>query len=189
MTHRTGSLEEIRDDDVLAVRLLDRIARGDRVAMDHFYGIHESGIYRLALAILDDAQGATRVLVNVMLAVWHNAAELAAARKVRTALLALGLREARAWAAARGAAEPGPAVDLPASHEVEPDVLLDRVDDVLRVQAALHRLPPHHRATLHLAYCENLDHRGIARVMGCAPYAVAELQTRARRLLEQQLAA
>lgn len=189
MASRTGSLETIRDDDGLAVRLLDRIARGDRVAMDHFYGIHEAGIYRLALTILDDDQGATRVLVNVMLAVWRNAASLAAEGHVRTALLALALREARAWAAARGTPDAEVAPELRGPPAPETDVPQDRVDDVRRVQAALHRLPAQHRATLHLAYCENLDHTGIAHVLGCAPHTVAELQTHARRLLERQLAA
>lgn len=190
MTIRQRELDTIRDDDVLAARLLDRIAGGDRAAMDHFYGIHEAGIYRLALAVLDDAHAATRVLVSVMLFVWHHAAALRIQGSIRTALLARTLGEARAWVAADR--DQG-ATGHPGEHAFhggsDGALLLDRANDVLRVQAALHRLPPQHRAALHLAYCENLDHDGIAHVLGCPSHVVAALQTSAREMLEQQLAA
>jgi hypothetical protein len=97
------------------------------------------------------------VLVDVMLAVWRGAASLASEGHVRIALLALTVREARAWAAAQGRTDDR-------SGEAGP-----------------------HRAALHLAYCEHLDHDGIAHVLGCAPQTAEELLNRGRRLFAAQL--
>lgn len=99
MTMKPEHTAAARDEHALTARLLERIARRDRQAMDYFYAIHAGDVYRLALAVVHDAPTAADVLTRVMLEAWRGAAECPPA-SAGNWLFAIALRCAREAAAA-----------------------------------------------------------------------------------------
>jgi RNA polymerase sigma-70 factor, ECF subfamily len=69
--------------------LLDRIADGDKLAMQALYGRHNLCVYRIALRLLDNEALAEDVLISVFVDVWRNAKRFEGNSQVSTWIMSI----------------------------------------------------------------------------------------------------
>lgn len=178
-------------DEDPATRLLRRIARQDRQAMAEFYTRFQESVFRFALSRTGDANLAGEVLNDTMLCVWLDADRFRGDAQVLTWVLGIAFRKSmdQMRRSLRHPAEPldedlrdeGASVDL---CEV-----LQRMDDIQRVHAAIDKLSEAHRVALHLAFFEDLPYAEIATVLGCPEGTVKTRVFHAKQMLKRLLLA
>ena len=160
---RRERADEDRSADQLA---LAGLARGDETALASLYDRHATGVYSLALRILQDVGDAEDIVQEVFTQAWRQASRYDARRGAVVAWL---LTMARTRAIDRLRARRTRTQDLidDAVAEVsDPVALQDAMllsgEQVSRVRAALSQLPVLQRVALELAYYEGLTHAEIA---------------------------
>lgn len=151
------------------VRLIDRVAGGDRDAIAELYDRHGTRVYALAHRILGNSSDAEDVVQDVFSQAWRKAASYQADRGpvvawllVITRTRALDRVRARKPFAQREQSLDG--VDSPtlASTAAPPaDELIAR-EEAGRVRAAVMQLPVEQRRALELAYFDGLSQTEIA---------------------------
>lgn len=165
-----SNAQRFLSEDEYAASLLDRIACGDRRAMESFYGLFQDAVYRLAQSRLDASDTAAELLQQVMLRTWRAGFGAAKPPHLRIWVLELTARLA------------GEAMQEQNRHrQEEPDpstaALSDdgpRQDGVTEnLHTALQRLPETHRTVLHLAYYQHLSDADIATVLRLPEEAVS----------------
>jgi RNA polymerase sigma-70 factor (ECF subfamily) len=162
------------DDDR---RLLERIARRDRVAFETFFRLHASSVHRFARDLVRDDGLAEELTSDVMVEVWRSAGKFGGRSRVRTWVFGIAHHKA-IDALRKRRAETVPLDDLiGASSDAEgPEDAALRVDDRRRLDAGLAGLSPEHRAVLELTFVEGFSQREIADIVSCP---VATVKTRA----------
>jgi RNA polymerase sigma-70 factor, ECF subfamily len=152
-----------RSADQLA---LAGLAKGDETALAGLYDRHATGVYSLALRILQDVGDAEDIVQEVFTQAWRQASRYDARRGAVAAWL---LTMARTRAIDRLRARRARTKDVidDAVADVSdplalPDAVLVSGEQVTRVRAALSQLPILQRAALELAYYEGLTHAEIA---------------------------
>ncbi len=162
------------DDDR---RLLERIARRDRIAFEAFYRLHASSVHRFVRDLVRDDGLAEELTSDVMVEVWRNAGRFGGRSRVRTWVFGIAhhkaidaLRKRRVVAV--------PLDDLVAvSSAVEgPEDAALRAADRRTLESAMAALSPEHRAVLELTFVEGFSQREIAEIVSCP---VATVKTRA----------
>ncbi|MFN0180779.1 MAG: RNA polymerase sigma factor [Gemmatimonadales bacterium] len=162
--------------------LLQRIiATGDEAAFRRLYQRHTPALYRMAIRLTDDRDGAAEDLVHDT---WIRASERWGEFAWRSALATwLGgillnrVREARRqWT--RHPTDPL------LGDEAEP---LEAPDDRLDLEAAIARLPPGYRTAVVLHDIEGYDHAEIASLLGIDIGTSKSQLSRARRALRRWL--
>ena len=76
---------------------------------------------------------------------------------------------------------------LAADNSHNPSVELEKAEQVQQVRQAVESLPNRQRATLVLAYYQQLSYREVAMVLGCSVGTVKTQMYRALRTLAQKL--
>jgi RNA polymerase sigma-70 factor (ECF subfamily) len=76
-------------DDSSSERLVERIAAGDKLAMQLLYARHHVRVYRFALRIVNDATTAEDLTSEVFLEVWKHAGRFEGRSQVSTWLLSI----------------------------------------------------------------------------------------------------
>ena len=176
-----------RSADQLA---LAGLAKGDETALAGLYDRHATGVYSLALRILQDVGDAEDIVQEVFTQAWRQASRYDARRGAVAAWL-LTMARTRAIDRLRARRIRTQDVIDDAVADVSdplalPDAVLVSGEQVTRVRAALSQLPILQRAALELAYYEGLTHAEIAAAAGGAagngedPNPVSDDQT-ARR--------
>jgi RNA polymerase sigma-70 factor (ECF subfamily) len=69
--------------------LLDRIADGDKLAMQALFGRHSLCVYRIALRLLDNETLAEDILIAVFVDVWRDAKRFACNSQVSSWIMAI----------------------------------------------------------------------------------------------------
>ena len=162
------------DDDR---RLLERIARRDRVAFETFFGLHGSPVHRFVRDLVRDDGLAEELTSDVMVEVWRSAGKFGGRSRARTWVF--GIAHHKAVDALRKRRSPVVPLDdlIGVSAEAEgPEAAAVRSDDRRELGAALASLSPEHRAVLELTYVEGFSQKEIAEIVGCP---VPTIKTRA----------
>ena len=145
---------------------LERMAQGDRAALEELYARHATVIFLFALRLLHDRAEAEDVVQDVFTQAWTQAARYNSTRGAVAAWM-LMLTRSRAidhMRARRGikrrAGELPQAVCFADARP--PDMQLLTAEETRLLQSALALLPLKQRSALQLAYYEDLTHSEIA---------------------------
>lgn len=170
-------------------KLIQGIASRDRKAMERFYGLYQEKVYRFAASRLNDPEAAADILNEVMLKVWTDGRGFRGESRVLTWVLGITFHKSMDRMRDRyryPASELDP--DLVEEDALDMSVVMERVNDVQRVQGAMARLPDLQRTALHLAFFEDMPYAEIAAVMGCPEGTVKTRVYHGKQALKQLLA-
>lgn len=155
---------------------LERLARGDLVALEALYDRYAAPVYHLLLSQTADSDVAQDLLQEVFLALVARGAGASRIRSVRAWLLTVAHRLVmRRWQRGRGREQPL-ANPLPAEEL--------NLEQHLDVRRAVMALPPEQAAVVALKIWHDLDFAEIARALRISPntaasryrYALAKLR-------------
>jgi RNA polymerase sigma-70 factor (ECF subfamily) len=160
--------------------LMERMARGDRRALDALYALHGALAFALAARMLGDRDAAEDVVQDAFVALWRRAGDFDVARCApRTWLLAIvrnrcidELRR-RAIALKRTTA----IEDQPAAIEHDPWPETWKRTCGTAIRSALAELPPEQREVVELGFYGDLSHAQIAARVG-APLGTVKKRMR-----------
>ena len=159
----TSLTKPLPDED-----LVDRARAGDLEAMDELVSRHHGSVYRVALGILRDEDGAADVAQETFLKAVRGLKGFRGDASFKTWLLAIAANEARGVLRKAGSRKElaldriGP---VP-STEASVDDTVERAEDVSRVRALLSELPEKQRQAVTLRIFEELSFREIGGIIG-----------------------
>jgi RNA polymerase sigma-70 factor (ECF subfamily) len=162
------------------------IGRGDPQALETLYRRHGAALLSYIIGQVGDHTLAEEVLQDVMLAVWHGAANFRGESKVTTWLIAITRKRAIS------ARQKTPSIeaelgDQVAARDPGPLETLERQTQQAAIQAALRDLPDDQRETLELIFFHGLSGPEAADVLGIAPGTVKSRLHRAKTTLRRIL--
>jgi RNA polymerase sigma-70 factor, ECF subfamily len=170
--------------------LLQRIARGDELAMRTLFARHQTSVYRWLMRLVGNAAIAEDLLSEVFLDVWRQAASFQGRSSVSTWLLAIARHKALSARRRRmddqldetvAAQMPDPADD--------PETALEKKDRGELLRAALSELSDEHRQVLDLVYYHGRSVKETADIVGVGEATVKTRMFYARKRLEGLLQA
>jgi RNA polymerase sigma-70 factor (ECF subfamily) len=179
-------------DDATDLKLLERIAKGDRNALRQLYGTYYHPLLRFIFRITGRLELAQEGVNDVMLVVWRNARSFGGRSSVSTWIMGIGYRKAlklltasRRWTDRFSSAHFDEVVE-------RSDALAEHSDDgELRdlLDAALRHLSAEHRAVVELTYFYGCSYEEIAAIAACPVNTVKTRMFHARAKLKKLLPA
>jgi RNA polymerase sigma-70 factor (ECF subfamily) len=171
-------------------KLIERIARGDQLAMRALFARHRLRVYRFVLRMVRDETLAEDLLSDVFFDVWRQADRFEARAAVSTWLL--GIARFKALSALRRRQNVGfddemaAAIADPAD---DPEVAFQKKnsDEVLR--QCLATLSPEHGQIIDLVYYHGKSVREVAEIVGIPEPTVKTRMFYARKRLAEQIKA
>ncbi|HEY1361546.1 MAG TPA: sigma-70 family RNA polymerase sigma factor [Xanthobacteraceae bacterium] len=166
--HLRAPVQESSDE-----ALINRIAAGDKRAMQVLYGRHSVRVYRFILRLTGNQSLAEDLLSEVFLDVWRQAEGFEAKSQVSTWLLAIARYKALS-ALRRRVDEP---LDEQMAATIEdtaesPETAVYMKDRNTIVQKCLRQLSPAHREVIDLVYYHEKSVDEVARIVGVPPATV-----------------
>jgi RNA polymerase sigma-70 factor, ECF subfamily len=180
---RRGSRPQQEETD-----LIRSIAQGDKLAMDALFAQHRDRLYRFALRLLDDKQGAEDIVSEVFLEVWRHAAKFEERCRVSTWLLAITRNLAFSILRRRpmeelNAAETATIVDL----AEDPETAIQNKQHSAILAHCLTKLSPAHREAIDLVYYHGRSINEAAAIMRLPPSTVKTRLFYARKQIAKLL--
>jgi RNA polymerase sigma-70 factor (ECF subfamily) len=178
------------NQDRLDRALVRAIGQGDHQALETLYRRHGGTLLSYIIGQIGDRALAEEVLQDVMLAVWHHAANFRGESKVTTWLIAIARKRAISARqhAPSGETELG---DQIAARDPGPLETVERQSEQAAarhtIQSALRNLPADQRETLELVFYHGLSGPEAADVLGVAPGTVKSRLHRAKTTLRRIL--
>jgi RNA polymerase sigma-70 factor (ECF subfamily) len=171
-------------------RLLQRVADGDRMAMQTLYTRHHLRVYRFALRQVGNEAVAEDVTSDVFIDVWRQANTFEGRSAVATWLLAITRFKALS-ALRRRQAEPldEAAVAAIADPSDDPEAVLAEKTRGGLIRKCMARLSPEHREVTDLVYYHEKSIEEVARIVNVPPTTVKSRMHDARRKLADLLRA
>jgi RNA polymerase sigma-70 factor, ECF subfamily len=189
---RTGSAvapaaaRETSSDEML----IERIAKGDQLAMRTLFGRHRVALYRWLLRLVRDEALAEDLLSDVFLDVWRQAATFEARSSVSTWLLAIARYKALSARRRRTDAELDDNVTGTVADPADnPEVVLQKKHRAVQLRQSLASLSPEHGEVIDLVYYHDKSVREVAEIVGVAEATVKTRMFYARRKLAELVAA
>jgi RNA polymerase sigma-70 factor (ECF subfamily) len=171
--------------------LIVRSREGDRAAFGQLYLLYETGIYRYAYRLLEDADEADDVRQETFVRAYQSLARFRGEAGFRTYLLTICANLCRDRMRQRqrrpvtsyglAPSEFSVVSQSFAPESADPFHQLERADQAERVWRALRRLPAAPREILLLRHVEGLEIEEIAQIVGCTKISVPVRLFRARR--------
>jgi RNA polymerase sigma-70 factor (ECF subfamily) len=176
--------------DTLDDALIERIAAGDRAAMNILYTRHSVRVYRFTLRFVDNEAVAEELVSEVFLEVWRNAQKFEGRSQVSTWLLALARHQSLS-VLRRRSTQPldNDAIALINDPTDTAEAIVDekRTSSILR--NCLAQLSPLHREIIDLVYYHERTISDAARIIGINQSTVKTRMFYARRRLGELLRA
>ncbi len=170
-------------------RLLDRIAQGERSALERLYRDHHGHIHAFILQRIPDPLEAAEILNDVMLTLWQQAHRFAGRSRGMTWIL--GIAHHKCLDArrrhARGPQQTALAENDPGEDDATACQALAALDDAALLRYCLERLSEAHRMVIHLAFYHDLGYSDIAAIEGCPEGTVKSRMLYAKRALKRCL--
>jgi RNA polymerase sigma-70 factor (ECF subfamily) len=151
--------------------LIERIAHGDRAAMQALYGRHSVRIYRFILRFTVDASTAEDLVSDVFIEVWRSAARFEKKSRASTWLLAIARHKALS-ARRRRPHEPldtAAAIEDPAD---DPETATQNAHRSTLIRKCLSQLSQAHREVIDLVYYHDKSVDEVAQIVGVSPNTV-----------------
>jgi RNA polymerase sigma-70 factor (ECF subfamily) len=170
--------------------LIQRIARGDRVAMQALYARHHVRVYRFLVRLTQDAGRAEDLISDVFFDVWQQAGRYEARASVSTWLLAIARFKALSLLRRR----PHETLEPEAAEAIEdeadtPEVSVQKTDKARAIRACLEKLTPDHREVIDLVYYHERSVEEVGQVLGIPEGTVKTRMFHARKRLSELLKA
>jgi RNA polymerase sigma-70 factor (ECF subfamily) len=170
--------------------LLQRVADGDRLAMQALYARHHLRVYRFALRLVSNEAAAEDVASEVFIDVWRQADSFEGRSTVSTWLL--GMTRFKALSALRRR-QPEPLDDDMVAAIADPSddpeaVLADKTRGGI-IRKCMARLSPEHREITDLVYYHEKSIEEVARIVNISTTTVKTRMHYARRKLAELLRA
>jgi RNA polymerase sigma-70 factor, ECF subfamily len=170
--------------------LIDRIAGGDRLAMQVLFARHHVRVYRFALRLLRDEAASEDMISEVFLDVWRQAGRFEGRSAVSTWLLAITRFKALSYLRRRREAEldeeTAEAIEEPSDN---PEVAVQKMDKSEKLRACLKALSPEHREIIDLVYYHEKSVEEVAEIVGIPQNTVKTRMFYARKKLGELLKA
>jgi RNA polymerase sigma-70 factor (ECF subfamily) len=145
-THHVAAHRESSDE-----RLVERIAAGDRLAMELLYARHHLRIYRFVLRLVNDAPTAEDLTSDVFLDVWKQAGRFEGRSQVSTWMLSIARHKAMSALRRRtdDALDDEIVAKIPDSTD-NAEVILQKQNESAVLRECLTQLSPAHREIIDL---------------------------------------
>ena len=164
--------------------LLDRISRGNQLAMQAFFARHKVRVYRFVLRILGDGARAEDVVSDVFLDVWRQSAPFRGNSSASTWLLTIARNKAASEMRRRREVElddrTAAAVAEPADS---PDIAFEAQELGRALRRSLRKLSAEHREVLDLVYYHEKSVEQVGAILGIPEGTVKSRMWLARRRL------
>jgi len=166
--------------------LLDRIARGDQLAMRTLFARHQMTVFRFVVRLVGDRALAEDVLSEVFLDVWRKAGRFEGRSSVSTWLLSIARYKAlSARRRPREAELDDKVAERLADPADTPEVALQRRHDAELVGRCLTKLSPEHGEVIDLVYYHEKSVGEVAEIVGIPEATVKTRMFYARKKLAQ----
>jgi RNA polymerase sigma-70 factor, ECF subfamily len=169
-------------------RLLERVAAGDRLAMEVLYTRHHLRTYRFVLRLVNDAATAEDLTSDVFLDVWKQADRFEGRSQVSTWMLAIA--RYKAMSALRHQADDPIdgeiASEVPESAD-NPEVIVQKHNESAVLRQCLRQLSPTHREVIDLVYYHEKSVAEVAAITGVPPNTVKTRMFHARKRIADLL--
>ncbi len=170
--------------------LIQRIAGGDRLAMQVLFARHHVRVYRFVLRLVRNESTAEDLISDVFLDVWRQAGRFEGRAAVSTWLLAIARFKALSAMRRRSETE----LDEETAEAIEdtadtPDVTLEKKDKSEVLRKCLSALSPDHREIIDLVYYHEKSVEEVAEIVGIPEATVKTRMFYARKKLAEVLKA
>ena len=170
--------------------LIQRIAGGDRLAMQVLFARHHVRVYRFVLRLVRNEATAEDLISEVFLDVWRQAGRFEGRSAVSTWLLAIARFKALSAMRRRTDAE----LDDETAEAIEdtadnPEVAIEKKDKAAVLRKCLDVLSPDHREIIDLVYYHEKSVEEVAEIVGIPEATVKTRMFYARKKLAEALKA
>jgi RNA polymerase sigma-70 factor (ECF subfamily) len=170
--------------------LIERIAGGDRLAMQVLFARHHVRVYRFVLRLVRNEATAEDLISEVFLDVWRQAGRFEGRSAVSTWLLAIA--RFKALSALRGRKEAELDDEFAQTiedHADDPEVSMQKKDTGEVLRKCLTALSPEHREIIDLVYYHEKSVEEVAEIVGIPENTVKTRMFYARKKLAEELKA
>jgi RNA polymerase sigma-70 factor (ECF subfamily) len=153
--------------------LVERIAAGNKLAMQALFARHRTSVYRWLLRFVSNETLAEDLLSEVFLDVWRQAARFECRSSVSTWLLSIARHKALSARRRRTEAELDEKIQATVADPADdPEVALGEKDRDEVLRRALTRLSPEHRQVIDLVYYHEKSVDEVAQILDVPPATV-----------------
>lgn len=168
--------------------LLERIVKGDRLALQVLFARHNVQTYRFLLRLVGDEALAEDLVSEVFLDVWRNAHQFKGNSRVTTWIL--GIARFKALSALRrrkdDALDDDAAAAIPDSAD-DPEIAVEKKDRVAILRRCMSHLSLAHREIIDLAYYQDKSINEVAEILGVPENTVKSRMFHARKRMSELL--
>ena len=170
--------------------LVERIASGDKLAMQILFVRHRTPVYRWLLRFVSNATLAEDLLSEVFLDVWRQAARFECRSSVSTWLLSIARHKALSARRRRTDAELDEKIEATVADTAnDPEAALQEKHRSELLRQALTRLSPEHQEIIDLVYYHEKSVEECAQVLGIPAATVKTRMFYARKKLAEMVQA
>ena len=169
--------------------LIEKIAAGNRLAMQVLFARHHVRVYRFVLRLVGNDAVAEDVTSEVFLSVWRQAHRFQARSAVTTWILAISRYKALAELRHRTAAPIDEECEETSDPADDPEVAFQNKHRSEILQRCLTRLSREHREIIDLVYYHEKSVQEVAEILGIPGNTVKTRMFYARRKLSELLEA
>jgi RNA polymerase sigma-70 factor (ECF subfamily) len=164
--------------------LIQRIADGDRLAMQVLFARHRTPVYRWLLRLVSHEALAEDLLSDVFLDVWRQAGRFEARSSVSTWLMSIARFKALSARRRRAEAPLDETIESTVADQADdPEAALQKKNREELPRAALTRLSPDHRAVIDLVYYHGKSVDDVAQILDVPAATVKTRMFYARKKL------
>ena len=184
--NRTSAAMQTTSDEAL----IERIASGDKLAMQVLFARHHVRVFRFVLRLLRDEMAAEDVISEVFLDVWRQASRFEGRSAVSTWLIAIA--RFKALSMLRKRREEGldeetmEAIEEPSDN---PGLAVEKLDKGEKLRQCLAALTREHREVIDLVYYHEKSVEEVAEIVGIPENTVKTRMFYARKRLSELLKA
>jgi RNA polymerase sigma-70 factor, ECF subfamily len=166
--------------------LVERIAAGNKLAMQALFARHRTAVYRWLLRFVSNETLAEDLLSDVFLDVWRQAARFECRSSVSTWLLSIARHKALSARRRRTDAELDEKIEATLADPADdPEVALQEKDRDELLRRALIGLSPEHRQVIDLVYYHEKTVDEVAHILDVPPATVKTRMFYARKKLAE----
>jgi RNA polymerase sigma-70 factor, ECF subfamily len=179
-TSRAATAEQTSSDETL----IERIASGDRLAMQALFARHRTAVYRWLLRFVNDETLAEDLLSEVFLDVWRQAGRFESRSSVSTWLIAIGRHKALSARRRRTDEEFDEKVEATIADQTDdPETALQKKSREEILRQALTELSREHRTVVDLVYYHEKSVDEVALILAIPAATVKTRMFYARKRL------
>jgi RNA polymerase sigma-70 factor (ECF subfamily) len=176
----TATAGETSSDEIL----VERIAAGNKLAMQALFARHRTSVYRWLLRFVSNETLAEDLLSEVFLDVWRQAARFECRSSVSTWLLSIARHKALSARRHRTEAELDEKIETTVADPAnDPELALQEKNRDGLLRRALTRLSPEHRQVIDLVYYHEKSVDEVAQFIDVPPATVKTRMFYARKKL------